>query len=227
MSIASRLKQLLRNSQTDDRPDAAPLPDGLVLLCRPEGEAEAGMFRGHPRTRRHPSLIKNRDPLSARSGGMGPAWAYELWVLRKDLRRARESLSLPTRRECLTGGAHRGAARAPRRTSCSSLLGSASSSPRFSLLEPATSRPDGTRSLVKEHARSREADASPAAANPMPRRAAHATAARALARRLQGGGCRAGRARACDTAHRPRDTTPLRCSCRLPAARCSLAREAS
>ena len=45
------------------------------------------------------AMVKNRDAASAQAGGMGPPWAYELWVLRKDLRRARETLDLPEARD--------------------------------------------------------------------------------------------------------------------------------
>jgi hypothetical protein len=42
------------------------------------------------------ALIKNRDVLTAQSGVMSQPYSQELWVLRKDLRRAREVLELPT-----------------------------------------------------------------------------------------------------------------------------------
>ena len=55
--------------------------------------APAGMLYG-------PRWISRVDmrPM-AQAGGMGPPWAYELWVLRKDLRRARETLDLPEARD--------------------------------------------------------------------------------------------------------------------------------
>jgi hypothetical protein len=74
-------------------PDAPPRlrrPDELVLLARPSGEPEAQMLRELLAQQGVQSLVKNLDPVSAQSGGMGPPWAYELWVLRRDLRRARE-----------------------------------------------------------------------------------------------------------------------------------------
>jgi hypothetical protein len=39
------------------------------------------------------AMVKNRDAVSTQSGGMGPPWAYELWVLRRDLRRARDVIA--------------------------------------------------------------------------------------------------------------------------------------
>jgi hypothetical protein len=41
------------------------------------------------------AMIKNRDVLTAQTGVMARPWSQELWVLRKDLRRAREILELP------------------------------------------------------------------------------------------------------------------------------------
>ena len=43
--------------------------------------------------------LREAQAASAQAGGMGPPWAYELWVLRKDLRRARETLDLPEARD--------------------------------------------------------------------------------------------------------------------------------
>ena len=57
---------------------------------RPDGELNAQLMRQMLATEGITAMVKNRDPVSAESGGMGPPWAYELWVLRRDLRRARE-----------------------------------------------------------------------------------------------------------------------------------------
>jgi len=96
MSIISRIRDLLSPPDRDANgaPSRLPSPDELVLLMRPEGEPEAEMLRGILASNGIRSLVKNRDALSAQVGGMGPAWAYELWVLRKDLRRAREVVEL-------------------------------------------------------------------------------------------------------------------------------------
>ncbi len=57
---------------------------------RPDGELNAQLMRQMLAAEGITAMVKNRDPVSAESGGMGPPWAYELWVLRRDLRRARE-----------------------------------------------------------------------------------------------------------------------------------------
>ena len=61
-----------------------------MLLTRPNGEIDAQLLRQMLAGEGIHAMVKNRDPVSAESGGMGPPWAYELWVLRRDLRRARE-----------------------------------------------------------------------------------------------------------------------------------------
>jgi hypothetical protein len=77
-----------------DAPERLPSPDSLALLTRPEGEPAAELLRGILEQEGVRSMIKNRDAVSARGGGMGPPWAYELWVLRKDLARAREIIGV-------------------------------------------------------------------------------------------------------------------------------------
>lgn len=57
---------------------------------RPDGELNAQLMRQMLAAEGITAMVKNRDPVSAESGGMGPPWAYELWVLRRDLRRAQE-----------------------------------------------------------------------------------------------------------------------------------------
>ncbi len=75
-------------------PRRLPSPDELVLLVRPQGEAEAVLFRDMLVAEGINSLVKNRDAASVNAGGMGPPWAYELWVLRRDLARARVVLGI-------------------------------------------------------------------------------------------------------------------------------------
>jgi hypothetical protein len=92
MSIFSRLTAWLKGGRDPGAPERLPSPDELALLARPNGEAEAQLFRDMLEQQGIHSMIKNRDSLSAQVGGMGAPWAYELWVLRKDLARGRETL---------------------------------------------------------------------------------------------------------------------------------------
>jgi hypothetical protein len=93
MSIISRIADRLRGGRPDE-PRRLERPDSLVLLTRPHGEPQAQLFRDMLDEHGIRAMVKNVDALSAEAGGMGPPWAYELWVLRKDLRRAREVLDL-------------------------------------------------------------------------------------------------------------------------------------
>ena len=92
MTIFGRILARLRADP--DAPARLPSPDELVLLARPEGEPEALMLKEILQSDDIPAMIKNRDAASARGGGWGPPWAYELWVLRRDLRRAREVIGV-------------------------------------------------------------------------------------------------------------------------------------
>ena len=95
MSIISELiHRITSRGESSGAPSRLPSPDALVLLTRPRGEPEAQMYREILEGERIRALVKNRDAVSAQSGGMGPPWAYELWVLRKDLRRARDLLGI-------------------------------------------------------------------------------------------------------------------------------------
>ena len=87
VGIIARLRRLF--GRDPDAPQRLPSPDKLVLLTRPEGEGEAILFRDMLKDAGIRSLVKNRDAVSVNAGGMGPPWAYELWVLRRDLARAR------------------------------------------------------------------------------------------------------------------------------------------
>jgi hypothetical protein len=89
MGIISRILRLFVNPP-DDAPTRLPSPDELALVARPHGEIDAQLLRQMLAADGIQAMVKNRDPVSAESGGMGPPWAYELWVLRRDLRRARE-----------------------------------------------------------------------------------------------------------------------------------------
>jgi hypothetical protein len=75
-------------------PNAAPSPDDLVLLVRPESEPEARMWQELLENRGIRSVIKNRDGFTAAYNIPGPSWAYELWVLRRDRDEATEILGL-------------------------------------------------------------------------------------------------------------------------------------
>lgn len=91
MSIVSRLLARFRAADPD-APARLPSPDELVLLMRPEGEPEALMLHELLEGAGIHSMVKNRDAATARGGSWGPPWAYELWVLRRDLKRARETI---------------------------------------------------------------------------------------------------------------------------------------
>jgi hypothetical protein len=65
-------------------PQAPPSADDLVLLARPEGEAEALMWKEMLERHGIRSMTKNRDALSASYNIPGPVWAYELWVFRRN-----------------------------------------------------------------------------------------------------------------------------------------------
>jgi hypothetical protein len=73
-------------------PIRLPSPDEIVVLTRPRGEPEALMLQELLASEGVHALVRNRDAATSRGGGWGPAWAYELCVLRRDLRRAREVL---------------------------------------------------------------------------------------------------------------------------------------
>lgn len=90
MSIISRVLGWLAGRPDDGAPVRLPSPDELFLLARPHGEAEAQLLRQMLAAEGIHAMVKNRDAVSAESGGMGPPWAYELWVLRRDARRSRE-----------------------------------------------------------------------------------------------------------------------------------------
>ena len=93
MSIVSRILGWLGGSGAGE-PTRLPSPDELVLLVEPNGEAEAQLFHDMLESEGIRSMIRNTDAASARAGGMGPVWAYELLVLRKDLQRSRAILGL-------------------------------------------------------------------------------------------------------------------------------------
>jgi Putative prokaryotic signal transducing protein len=90
MGILSRILDRLAGRAEGGAPARLPSRDELVLVARPNGEIEAQLLRQMLAAEGVHAMVKNRDAVSAESGGMGPPWAYELWVLRKDLRRARE-----------------------------------------------------------------------------------------------------------------------------------------
>jgi hypothetical protein len=94
MSLLSRILDGLTGRQAAAAPTRLPSPDELVLLTRPESEPEAQLDLQILLDAGIRGMVKNRDAVSAQAGGMGPAWAYELWVLRKDYQRARETLGV-------------------------------------------------------------------------------------------------------------------------------------
>jgi len=92
MSILSRILGWFGGAGGE--PTRLPSPDELVVLVEPNGEAEAQLFHDILEQEGIRSMVRNTDASSARAGGMGPAWAYELLVLRKDLQRSRAILGL-------------------------------------------------------------------------------------------------------------------------------------
>lgn len=91
MRIISRL---IARAAGADAPERLPSPDDLVLVARPEGEPEALMMQDILKNAGIAAMVRNRDAATARGGGWGPPWAYELIVRRADLRRARDLLDL-------------------------------------------------------------------------------------------------------------------------------------
>jgi hypothetical protein len=94
MGLVSRILGWFTARSDDGAPVRLPSPDELVLAARPHGEPEAQLLRQMLAAEGVHAMVKNRDAVSAESGGMGPPWAYELWVLRRDLRRAREIIGV-------------------------------------------------------------------------------------------------------------------------------------
>ena len=92
VGIVDGILRLFVRRNDGDAPPRLPSPDELALASRPQGEIDAQLQRQMLASEGIPAMVKNRDPVSSESGGMGPTWAYELWVLRRDLRRAREIL---------------------------------------------------------------------------------------------------------------------------------------
>ena len=94
MNIISRVLDWLSGGAAAGRPPRLPSPDELVLLAEPNGAGEAQLLHAMLAQQGLRCMMKNTAAASARAGGLGPPWAYELWVLRKDLRRGREILGL-------------------------------------------------------------------------------------------------------------------------------------
>jgi hypothetical protein len=88
MKIFARLRALF-HIEDEDVPQRLPSPDEIVVLARPGGEPEAMMMQEMLAGHGIHALVRNRDAATARGGGWGPPWAYEICVLRRDLRRAR------------------------------------------------------------------------------------------------------------------------------------------
>jgi hypothetical protein len=88
MSILSRIRGWF-GSTDDDAPERLPSPDDLVVAAQPQGEPEALMLQELLEAQGIHALVRNRDSATARGGGWGPSWSYELCVMRRDLARAR------------------------------------------------------------------------------------------------------------------------------------------
>jgi hypothetical protein len=89
MGLVSRIRALLFRDASA-RPERMPSPDELVVVARPEGEPEALMMQEMLAAEGIVAMVRNRDAATARGGGWGPPWAYELLVKRADARRARD-----------------------------------------------------------------------------------------------------------------------------------------
>jgi len=90
MNILARLRQII-TGRGEDPPSRLPSPDELALVARPQGEPEALMLKDILAQHGVHALVRSGN-LTARGGAAGGWWSYELWVLRRDLRRARELL---------------------------------------------------------------------------------------------------------------------------------------
>lgn len=90
----SRLLRRLLPRRDPDAPRRLPSPDEPVLVARPNGEPEAQFMRDVLDQHDIRSMVRNRDALTVQAGGIGPSWAYEVWVMRRDAHRAREVLGL-------------------------------------------------------------------------------------------------------------------------------------
>jgi hypothetical protein len=96
MSIISRIRGWLSGGDSSE-PERLPVRDEIVVLARPGGEPEALMLQELLAAEGIHALVRNRDAATARGGGWGPPWAYEICVMRRDLRRAREIIAADER----------------------------------------------------------------------------------------------------------------------------------
>ena len=94
MSIFRRFADTIRR-RDPGAPQRLPSPDALVLLTAPDGVGDAQLLHDMLEDAGIRSMVKNTDATSARAVPIGAPWAYELWVLRKDLARAREIIGEP------------------------------------------------------------------------------------------------------------------------------------
>jgi hypothetical protein len=96
MSVLSWLSDRLfgDGSAREGEPERLPSPDEVVFLTHAGGEPEALMLRELLGGNDIVALAKNRSVLSAHSPGGGLLGGWELWVLRRDLRRARDLLGI-------------------------------------------------------------------------------------------------------------------------------------
>lgn len=90
MAIFDRIRSWFSGGADDSEPTRIPSADELVLLARPQGEPEALMLKDMLDKQGIAAMVKNRDASAATRGAMGSFWAYELWVMHRDLAKARE-----------------------------------------------------------------------------------------------------------------------------------------
>ena len=93
VTILSRIRAWLVGDADSSAPERLPSPDAIVVLARPNGEPEALMLQEMLESHGIHALVRNRDAATAQSGAWAGAWAYELCVLRRDLRRAQELIA--------------------------------------------------------------------------------------------------------------------------------------
>jgi hypothetical protein len=90
MAILARLRRMF--ARDDGAPERLPSPDALVPAARVPGEPEALMLQELLRNGGVHALVRNSGALSM-PHAIGGSWgAWEVVVMRKDLRRARDLL---------------------------------------------------------------------------------------------------------------------------------------
>ena len=90
--VVARFLRWLMGSDDPDAPGRLPRADDLARVALPQGQPEALMLQELLARAGVHAIIKNRDDIGSLYSGAAWPGAYELWVLRRDLRRAQEIL---------------------------------------------------------------------------------------------------------------------------------------